>query len=127
MYMVDLLGHGRSDAPEIEYDVMVQVRMLREFTELLAIEEPILFGHSYGGWMAVHYSIGNPTSGLIIEDSAGIESQQTEIRNSGKIEEDRKSLISESVKIGANEKRDGKRGGQLRQVPAHSETMSKVA
>ena len=85
LYLLELLGHGRSDAPDAEYDVMLQVRMLREFAELLAIEKPILFGHSYGGWMAVHYSLGNPTGGLIIEDSAGMESQQTEIRKSGKM------------------------------------------
>ena len=74
IYLVDLLGHGRSDAPAINYDVMVQVEMLEEFIAGLGIAEPILFGHSYGGWMAVHYSLRRNARSLMIEDSAGMAS-----------------------------------------------------
>ncbi len=126
VYMLDLLGHGKSDAPDVEYDVLLQVRMLREFTELLAIDKPILFGHSYGGWMAVHYSIDNPAGGLIIEDSAGIESQQIEIRNAGKTDEDRRLLISESVKIGANERVMESAIGNFDKHLLDAEIMSRV-
>ena len=59
LYMIDLLGHGRSDAPDINYDVMVQVQVLKELVEELGLEKPVLFGHSYGGWMAVHYSLAD--------------------------------------------------------------------
>jgi pimeloyl-ACP methyl ester carboxylesterase len=104
IYLIDMLGHGRSDAPEMEYDVMVQVDALDEFIQKLALDTPVLFGHSYGGWMAIHYSLRQKVDCLIIEDCAGMESQQLEINSAGKKEEDRKSLIIESIKIGANEK-----------------------
>ena len=104
VYLVDLLGHGKSDAPGIEYDVMVQVAALERLTRELGITEPTLFGHSYGGWMAIHYSLRQKTAGLMIEDCAGIESQQLEIDAAGKRQEYAESLIGSSLKIGANEK-----------------------
>ena len=103
IYLIDLLGHGRSDSPDIDYDVMVQVKVLKELVEQWGLERPVLFGHSYGGWMAVHYSLEKPTAGLIIEDSAGMESQQVEIRKLGKTKEDRDTLISSALLIGAHE------------------------
>jgi pimeloyl-ACP methyl ester carboxylesterase len=104
IYMIDMLGHGRSDAPDIEYDVMLQVGMLEEFVEKLSINDPLLFGHSYGGWMAIHYSLRHGVPDLMVEDCAGMESQQLEIIAAGKAEEDRDLLIKESIKIGAKEK-----------------------
>ena len=40
---------------------------------------------------------------MIIEDSAGIESQQIELRKLGKIDEDRATLLSSALLIGAHE------------------------
>jgi pimeloyl-ACP methyl ester carboxylesterase len=104
LYLIDLLGHGRSDAPDIEYDVMMQVEMLEELVENLGLTEPTIFGHSYGGWMAIHYSLRQKTAGLMIEDSAGMESQQQEIQKTGESEEYKKELVSDAMMIGANEK-----------------------
>lgn len=127
IYMIDMLGHGRSDAPDIEYNVMMQVEALEEFIEKLGLAEPILFGHSYGGWMAVHYSLRHEIKRMIIEDSAGIASQQLEINAAGKAEEDRNNLISESIKIGANEKVIRSAVKNFESDMLTDEMMSKVA
>ena len=127
LYLVDMLGHGRSDAPEIEYDVMVQVGMLEELVQKIGIAEPILFGHSYGGWAAIHYSLRQKASGLVIEDCAGVESQHAELEAEGKKEERMEDLVNESVKIGANERVIRSAAENLDRHLLTSDTLSKVS
>ncbi len=127
IYLVDLLGHGRSDAPQIEYDVMVQVGMLEELTKSLGLTEPMLFGHSYGGWAAILYSLKQKTAGLIIEDSAGIESQEAEITETEKGDEYMEELITDSVRIGANERVIRSAVGNFGSHSLTADTMSKVS
>ncbi|MDE1865565.1 MAG: alpha/beta hydrolase [Candidatus Micrarchaeota archaeon] len=103
VYLVDLLGHGRSDSPVISYDIMVQVNALKDMTSSLGLHEPVLFGHSYGAWLATHYAATSNTKGVILEDSAGLEAQANEIIDSGKRDEYLNGIVKESLKIGANE------------------------
>ncbi len=70
IYLIDLLGHGKSDAPNIEYKVDVQVSILKEFIEKLNIN-PIIVGHSYGGWVTALYASMYDTKAIVLEDSAG--------------------------------------------------------
>ena len=71
--LVDLVGHGLSDAPDIRYTVDMQSRMLAELFSGLGIGNPYLFGNSYGGWIAAYYASSNSGyRGLILEDSAGV-------------------------------------------------------
>ena len=70
IYLIDLLGHGKSDAPNIEYKVDVQVSILKEFIEKLNIN-PIIVGHSYGGWVTALYASLYDTQAIVLEDSAG--------------------------------------------------------
>ena len=73
LYLVDLLGHGRSDAPHIDYTVRLQVDILNSFFNYLKII-PVIVGNSYGGWVAALYaSSGFPLNGLVLEDSAGLQ------------------------------------------------------
>ena len=104
VYLLDFLGHGRSDAPEIDYDVMTQVNALEEMIGEIGIKVPILFGHSYGGWVAILYATMHSTKSLIIEDCAGVGSQVENLTASGAKSEYRQNLISGSIKIGANER-----------------------
>ena len=127
IYLVDLLGHGKSDAPDIDYDVMVQVEALERLTKDLKIVEPVIFGHSYGGWMAIHYSIGQKTSGLMIEDCAGMQSQQLEIDKAGEREAYASSLISESVKIGANASVITSAASNFEKYPLTDDVLAKVS
>jgi pimeloyl-ACP methyl ester carboxylesterase len=74
VYLVDLLGHGLSDAPKIDYTVGVQYDSLSDMVDSIVPRKPVLFGHSYGGWIAAYYASERAgVSGLILEDSSGIE------------------------------------------------------
>lgn len=73
LYFVDLLGQGRSAKPEIEYTIAVQAAVIEEMVVGLGLEDFSLMGNSYGGWIAMRYSVDKRApSRLILEDSAGI-------------------------------------------------------
>ena len=73
--LIDLLGHGKSDAPpEVQYTVSNQFQALREFIALKNNGDSFMFGHSYGGWIAAYYAsqpLGS-CKGLMLEDPAGL-------------------------------------------------------
>lgn len=73
IFLVDLLGHGASDSPDIDYTLQMHYECLSDFVDNLTSGHPVLFGHSYGGWLAAYYAAekGN-LSGLVLEDSSGI-------------------------------------------------------
>ncbi|WP_393970942.1 alpha/beta hydrolase [Oxyplasma meridianum] len=75
LFMVDMLGHGKSEKNMPDYTVKTQCMMLSEFLSKTGIGERKfgLIGNSYGGWVSLRYSIsyGNPEF-LILIDSAGI-------------------------------------------------------
>lgn len=73
LFFIDQLGHGRSDRPGINYEVRTQCEVLHDFMESLGISRFSLVGNSYGGWVALRYSVdyGNPDF-LVLVDSAGI-------------------------------------------------------
>lgn len=100
IYAIDLLGHGRSDAPAIDYDIMVQVKVLEEFIEKLKLKGPVAFGHSYGGWVALHYAQRNQPGDLIVEDVAGLQWQLDSMDKMEGHETYAKDLIDGAVKIG---------------------------
>src|ERR1700719_471209 len=72
IFLLDLLGHGESDAPQIDYTISSQFQALREFISLQNNGDSFIFGHSYGGWIAAYYASQATTcKGIILEDSAG--------------------------------------------------------
>jgi pimeloyl-ACP methyl ester carboxylesterase len=68
---VDLRGHGYSDKPPSGYDVDDHVADLLQLIEALALERPILLGHSLGGSIAtfVAEAAGNTIGGLVLLDA----------------------------------------------------------
>jgi pimeloyl-ACP methyl ester carboxylesterase len=79
-YLVDLLGHGESEAPEISYTVENQTQALREFMKAKEAEESYLFGNSYGGWIAALIAQENfKGKGVILEDAVGLKEYFEEI------------------------------------------------
>ena len=72
VFAVDLLGHGFSDRPKIEYTPETYVRSLKCFMEGVGIEKAVLIGNSMGGgiswWMAV--SFPERVKKLILIDAA---------------------------------------------------------
>ncbi|MCL4314554.1 MAG: alpha/beta hydrolase [Candidatus Thermoplasmatota archaeon] len=73
LFMVDLLGHGRSDKPGIEYSIHNQCEFITEFVDVLDIKPFGLLGNSYGGWIAAKLAAGYVQSDyLYLVDSAGV-------------------------------------------------------
>lgn len=58
---VDQRGHGRSDRSSPEYWSLAQwADDVREFCDVLGIERPVVFGTSFGGYVAMEYAIRHP-------------------------------------------------------------------
>lgn len=74
IYLVDIVGFGKSDLPEHPLNTNDFGDFLAEFIKKLNIENPILIGHSNGGRMiinAVGRGIVTPKK-VVLMDSAGI-------------------------------------------------------
>ena len=101
VYLVDLLGHGKSDAPETEYTVHIQVEILRALVQKQNLDNVYLFGHSYGGWVAAVYAKSYPTKGIIIEDSAGLEEFYMEVKGAESRKKYKEDLIKKALALDA--------------------------
>jgi pimeloyl-ACP methyl ester carboxylesterase len=70
---VDLLGHGHSDKPEIEYTITQQAQSVVDMLHTLEITKFSLVGNSYGGWIALKLASEMLKPDLLFPvDSAGI-------------------------------------------------------
>ncbi len=79
VYLVDVVGFGKSDLPEHPLCSNDFGDFLKDFIEKLNIENPILIGHSNGGRMiinAVGRGIVSPRKVVLI-DSAGIKPKRS--------------------------------------------------
>ncbi len=72
IYLIDMLGFGKSDAPDIDYSIENQYRSLVEVVKQLDLDDCFLVGNSYGGWLAAYYAAYSSVKGLILEDPAGL-------------------------------------------------------
>jgi pimeloyl-ACP methyl ester carboxylesterase len=92
--LIDLLGHGKSDAPQTDYSVSMHFQVLREFIALQNNGDSFIFGHSYGGWVAAYYATQPCTcKGIILEAPAGIEEMFDDIVAAGKEDEFRTETL----------------------------------
>jgi proline iminopeptidase len=58
---LDQRGHGRSDRSEPRHWTLARwARDVRDFIEVLGIEDPIVYGTSFGGYVAMAYAIRYP-------------------------------------------------------------------
>ena len=57
---IDQRGHGMSDKPDHGYDFNNISKDLHRFIEELQLESPIIIGHSWGGSVALEYSVLYP-------------------------------------------------------------------
>ncbi len=72
IYAIDLLGHGRSDKPNLNYNINIQSRVLNDFIKKTKFNNFYIFGHSYGAHVAMKYALDYGTqkiNAFIIEDS----------------------------------------------------------
>lgn len=74
VYAPDLLGHGGSDTPDVDYSISRQVTVLRQFLDALGIRRPDVVGISMGGWTSVKLAAEDPERlrHLVLLDSAGM-------------------------------------------------------
>lgn len=74
VYLVDVVGFGKSDLPEKPLNSKDFAEFLKEFIEKLKIENPVLIGHSNGGRIIIN-AVGNnmvDAKKIVLIDSAGI-------------------------------------------------------
>jgi len=60
IYAYDLLGHGKSDDPQVDYKIELFVEILRAFIKQLSIQNPVLIGHSLGGIITQFFALKYP-------------------------------------------------------------------
>ena len=84
--LLDMLGHGESDAPHIDYTPDMQARIVSEVVSKLVSGSYVLVGNSYGGWIAAFgaaYGIyGDRISGIVLEDAAGLREEMDDMMKS---------------------------------------------
>lgn len=79
VYLVDVVGFGKSDLPEEPLNSNDFAEFLKEFMEKLEIENPILIGHSNGGRIIIN-AVGNKlvkAKKIVLIDSAGIKPKRS--------------------------------------------------
>ena len=78
LWLVDLPGFGRSDLPTKEFSILDFARIIAEFIKENNIKRPAIFGHSYGGKIAIKLAKVYPNliDKLILEGSSGIKPEK---------------------------------------------------
>lgn len=74
VYLVDVIGFGKSDLPEHPLNTEDFGNFLKDFVDKLNIENPILIGHSNGGRIIIN-AVGRgivKANKIVLIDSAGI-------------------------------------------------------
>jgi 4,5:9,10-diseco-3-hydroxy-5,9,17-trioxoandrosta-1(10),2-diene-4-oate hydrolase len=79
VYAPDLIGHGKSDKPLIDYTLPFFTAFFGQFVEALGLDKFNLVGHSFGGNIALAFSLNNPSKigKLVLIDSSGISTDTT--------------------------------------------------
>lgn len=74
LYFLDLPGFGKSEAPKKPFHLQDYADSVTTFMEKLAIDNPVIVGHSFGGKTAVRIASRKTTqlNGLILVDSSGL-------------------------------------------------------
>ncbi len=103
VYLIDLLGHGESEDPELHYNVDLQVSVVREVAEMEGINKPFLIGHSYGAWIAVFLALKIPIKGIVLMDPAGVREHFEEVKSTEGEERYKTDMLKLLVKLGNKE------------------------
>lgn len=71
VFALDLIGHGYSDRPKIDYTAETYIHFLKGFMDILGIEKATLIGNSMGGGIAWAMAISFPerVERLVLIDS----------------------------------------------------------
>jgi pimeloyl-ACP methyl ester carboxylesterase len=77
VYNLDLPGFGDSEEPADIWGIEEYTEMLEGFVKQLAIERPILLGHSFGGRISILYASRNDVDKVVLVDSAGVKPKRS--------------------------------------------------
>ena len=104
VYLIDLLGHGKSEKPHLAYTVSLQVDVLSQFIRANKLEHAVLFGHSFGGWIASKYvAAGGKAKAIVLEDSAGIAENHDAVKSSGSYDDFKDEMFKRAMEIAGND------------------------
>ncbi len=98
LLMIDLLGHGESAKPKLNYSVSIQLAVQKEIMGQFDYKDCFVMGHSYGGWIAAASAICNDKiKGLILEDPVGFKRYFNDLEHDGNPEKYRAELLEDMV------------------------------
>jgi len=75
VYVLDLLGYGRSDRPlNASYSIAEETAVLEQWMDTLHLGQVDMMGWSMGGWIALKFTLDHPerVRRIAVYDSAGI-------------------------------------------------------
>ncbi|HEY7357354.1 MAG TPA: alpha/beta hydrolase, partial [Ktedonobacterales bacterium] len=74
LFAPDIPGFGLTQRPDWMRDMSDYVLYFRDLLDALELEQPIIVGHSLGGWMAVEVAVWFPerVSKLVLSNAVGI-------------------------------------------------------
>ncbi len=77
VYAIDLLGHGQSAQPDIDYSIAEQSEMVRQFLGSQGIPSADMVGVSMGGWVVLNVTVEHPelVRRVVVADAAGLDFQ----------------------------------------------------
>lgn len=70
--VLDFPGFGGSEEPPVSWSVQDYTDFLKNFLDVLKIENPIFVGHSFGCRVAIRYAAKYPVHKMILTGAAGI-------------------------------------------------------
>ncbi len=106
--LLDLLGHGISDAPHMDYTVELQASAVNETLLELGISDCVLVGNSYGGWVSAYGCAkgifkNKLISGLVLEDSAGLKREfEDSLEHAGNYDAIARSIMKTALEMNNN-------------------------
>jgi len=59
---IDLMGHGKSDSPNIEFSVEEHLDYLTKFINQLGLQDILIVGHSWGATLGIAYAKAHPNN-----------------------------------------------------------------
>jgi pimeloyl-ACP methyl ester carboxylesterase len=74
VYALDLLGYGRSSAPDVDYSIRLEEKTVADFMKAVKLDRADIGGWSMGGWVVLKLAVDHPdlVRRLVVYDAAGV-------------------------------------------------------
>jgi 2-hydroxy-6-oxonona-2,4-dienedioate hydrolase len=76
---VDMIGHGFTEKPDVDYTPSIYARHLRDFMDAAGIDRAHVHGESLGAWVAAWFALEHPdrVERLVLNTAGGLRSEPT--------------------------------------------------